>query len=72
MYRPVRRHVDIKAQTLFTVIVPIPKRWVVRRHTTKKRKKQLTIPRFNEHFGCFSANFDRTNSRYREPISPVP
>ena len=38
MYRPVRRHVDIKAQTLFTVIVPIPKRWVVRRHTTKNEK----------------------------------
>ena len=38
MYRPVRRHVDIKAQTLFTVIVPIPKRRVVRRHTTKNEK----------------------------------
>ena len=39
---------------LFTVIVPIPKCWVTRRDTTKK--KSLTIPRFNEHFRCFPAN----------------
>ena len=41
-------HVDIKAQMLLTVIVPIPKCWVARRHTTKKKKKSSTIPRYND------------------------
>ena len=47
-----------------TVIVPIPKCWVTRRHTTKKK---LTIPRFNEHFGCFSANSLNRGFRYNKP-----
>ena len=49
---------------LTTVIVPIPKCWVTRRHTTKKK---LTIPRFNEHFGCFSANSLNRGFRYNKP-----
>ena len=50
---------------LTTVIVPIRKCWVTRRHTTKKKK--LTIPRFNEHFGCFSANSLNRGFRYNKP-----
>ena len=58
---------------LITVIVPIPKCWVTRRHTTKK--KSLTIPRFNEHFGCFSANPLNRGFRYNKPypaFGPTP
>ena len=30
-------HINIKAQMLLLVIIPIPKCWVARRHTTKKK-----------------------------------
>ena len=50
---------------LTKVIVPIRKCWVTRRHTTPKKK--LTIPRFNEHFGCFSANSLNRGFRYSKP-----
>ena len=59
---------DIKAQMLFTVIVPIPKCWVTRRHATQKNYNSLNIPRINEHFGSFSRKF--VKSRFFDMASP--
>ena len=35
--------------------------------TSHHQKKNLTIPRFNEHFGCFSANSLNRGFRYNKP-----
>ena len=60
---------------LFTVIVQSQKCHVAQRNNIKKRL--LTVPQYNEQFGCYSANqyteaFDMMNPIYNKIISSVP
>ena len=47
---------------VLTVVVQIRQYWVVQRNTVERQL--LTIPRYNEHFGCFSANLLYRGFRY--------
>ena len=84
LYSVLQLHIDIKAQMLLIVIVPIPYCSVVRHHTTKKKKNKrkrkqqlLSIPHYSKLYNCLFVNslnqgFCVMNPHYNELISPIP
>ena len=73
LYSVLQLHIEIKAQMLLTVIVPIPKCWVARSDTTKKIDHHFIQGTFWLLFPQIRQIevFDITNPRYQLQLCTV-